>query len=188
MIQAIIFDCFGVLTTDTWNQFLGSLPRDVDLSALRDVRKSYDAGFIGKQDYEQQIRELTGHDYAETEADEEMHKNTQLLAYIATLKEQYKIGLLSNIGSNWVRDSFLTPKEQALFDAMVFSYEVNANKPSARMYEAILEKLAVTPEQAIMVDDVQAFCEAAESLGMKSITYHDFHQCQQDLGTLLRHA
>lgn len=67
MIKAIIFDCFGVLTTDTWNAFLDQLPEGVDIQAARAVHRTYDAGLITKADCNRQIKAITGQIFTELE-------------------------------------------------------------------------------------------------------------------------
>lgn len=187
MISAIIFDCFGVLTSDTWHEFLDSLPENTDIAAARDLNKQYDAGFITEKEFTDQLLELTGKELVQIEDRpiSGIAKNTALLKHIESLKERYKIGLLSNIGTDWIRDDFLTSEEQELFDDMVFSHSVGMTKPNPDIFKLACEHLGVEPAQAVMVDDIEQYCQAAEATGMKSITYANFNQYQQELDTIL---
>ena len=183
-VKAIIFDCFGVLTSARWHAFLDSLPDGVDIEAARAVHRAYDAGIISKEVNASQIEEITGHSYAEIDdiSSEEIVKNSLLLEYIRELKDRgYKIGLLSNIASNWIRDSLLADQEQALFDVMIMSFETGIIKPDPRMFEMVCEKLDVLPEEAIMVDDIDRYCAAAEAVGMQAVIYRDFKQAKQQI-------
>lgn len=114
-------------------------------------------------------------------------KNTALLDYIRELKQNYKIGMISNIASNWIRDSFLTPEEQGLFDEMIFSYEVGMTKPDRRIFLLACERLRISPEEAVMIDDIESYCEAAHGTGMKAVTYRDLEQLKTELKPLLHH-
>lgn len=186
MIKAIVFDCFGVLTTENWHEFLSSLPDSVDVKAVRDVHRAYGAGMITKHECGDTIKELSGREFIELEDSQDsnsglVNKNKALLGYIKELKQQYKIGLLSNIGNNWVRERFLNADEQKLFDAMAFSYEVGANKPAAAMYNAVCEKLGVQPAEVIYIDDMPDYAEAAKSLGMQAVVYENFTKLKTDL-------
>ena len=187
MIKAIIFDCFGVLTTEIWHEFLGDLPGDVDVQAVRDVHRAYGAGTISKRESASKIKEISGREFVEPEDTSygAVDKNIALLGYIQELKSHYKIGLLSNIGNNWVREQFLTADEQALFDAMVFSYEIGTNKPNKAMYDAICGKLGVTFAESIYIDDMQPYVDAAETFGMQAIVYDNFSKLKTDLKTFL---
>lgn len=187
MIKAIIFDCFGVLTADTWHEFLDNLDRNVDIEAARDVHRAYDAGQISKQQCAERIKEITGRSFAELEdvLGGQTNKNTRLIKYIAQLKKTYKIGLLSNVGNNWIRDYFLNVEEQKLFDAYVFSFEAGTTKPDPRIFEMICEKLGVELSASVMVDDIDRYTEAAKSIGMHAVCYKDFEQFRTELDGLL---
>jgi HAD superfamily hydrolase (TIGR01549 family) len=112
-------------------------------------------------------------------------KNTALLEYIETLKPNFKIGILSNMTDDWVRRDFLNEPEQALFDDMVFSYEVGVAKPAPAIFELACDRLGVEPSQAIMIDDIARYVDAAQETGLRGIVYQNLSQMQQELTALL---
>jgi HAD superfamily hydrolase (TIGR01509 family) len=187
MIKAVIFDCFGVLATDKWGAFVDSLPDDADLEAARQAHREYSAGFIDKDEVGARIREATGKDFTEVEdMHESLAKNTGLLAYIAELHQRgLKLGILSNVGSNWIRDTFLTPEEANLFDDFVLSYEVGLLKPDPQMFELAAERLGIETGEAVMVDDKERYCIAATDIGMKAVQFESLAQFKADLEKLL---
>ncbi len=187
MIKAIIFDCFGVLTADSWLAFLSNLPPDADIKRARELNHQLDAGLIDYREFLEGVHQATGQEpkMIEEHVSNTPAKNTQLLNYIAELKGQYKIGLLSNVSTNWIRDTFLDEKEQALFDEMVFSFEVGTTKPNPRIFKIVCEKLGVEPAQAVMIDDIDRYAVAARGVGMQGIVYHDFSQMKRELETTL---
>lgn len=180
MIKAIIFDCFGVLTTDRWKEFSGNLPSEVREQA-RQLNHAYGGGFITRQEFIEQVAEVTARPMQTVLASitGDSTKNQTLLDYIKQLKQDYKIGLISNIGNNWICDSFLNTEEQALFDEMILSYQVGTTKPDPRIYQIACEKLGVEPAEVIFIDDIETYCQAAEAQGMKAVVYHDFNQTKQ---------
>jgi epoxide hydrolase-like predicted phosphatase len=187
-ITAIIFDCFGVLTTDTWRAFLDKLPPETDTDRARELNRQLNSGLIDHADFVQQIRELTGKDIVEIEnvAKSEISKNEVLLNYIRELKERgYKLAIMSNIASNWIRDTFLTPEEIELFDEMIFSYEVGMTKPDPRIFMLACERLRVSAHEAVMIDDIESYVEAAKAEGMAGIVYNDFVQMKSELEAIL---
>lgn len=190
MIKAIIFDCFGVLTTDTWRAFLDSLPDGTDTSSARELNRQYDAGLITERQFLEQVQASTGRlpEQVEDMASSDVLKNTLLLNYINELKANYKIGLLSNIATDWIRDSFLTMDEQVLFDDMVFSHDVGMTKPDPRIFRLSCQRLGVEPNEAVLVDDVEAYVLSARVIGMEGVIYSDFSQCKHDLEQLLHHT
>lgn len=186
MIKAIIFDCFGVLTVDLWKEFVATLP-EVQRQPARDINHAYDAGFINEKKFMEQVRDLTGKSPGEVEKvrNSDGTKNEELLAYIAELKKTYKIGLISNIASNWIRDTLLTDDEQKLFDKMVLSFEVGMTKPDPRIFKLAAVQLSVEPTEVIFIDDIETYCTAARGVGMRAIVYQDFAQLKRDLEAIL---
>ena len=186
MIKAIIFDCFGVLTTDHWKEFCAKLPPGKIVEQAKAFNHDYDAGQLSSDEFVERIYKLTGRRVEQIETKTEISdKNYKLLQYITTLKPQYKIGLLSNIASNWVRDTFLTPKEQKLFDDMTLSFEVGMTKPDHRIYRLACERLNVRPKETILIDDINHYCQAAKEVGLKTVVYEDFIKMKQELEKLL---
>lgn len=189
MIQAIIFDCFGVLTTDTWRAFLDGLPESVDREPARQLNRAYDAGIIDRETFLRQVKEVTGSEPRQVEAmlANEVAKNTPLLDYIQDLKKDYRIGLLSNVATPWITESFLTAREQELFDSMVFSYQVGMTKPDPRIFLLACERLRVAPKEAVLVDDIDRYCEAARAEGLQAVVYQDIPQLKRELEVILSH-
>jgi epoxide hydrolase-like predicted phosphatase len=187
MIRAIIFDCFGVLTTDRWRSFTDSLPTDV-AQQCRECNRAYDSGHITREEFLHSIHELTGKSTKEIDdlLWKNLVKNDALFDYIRELKgQEYKIGLLSNVSSNWIRDTFMTIEEQQLFDAMVFSYETGITKPNPRAFELAAKKLDVSPRACVMVDDIDHYCESAKDMGMQAIIYTGMAQFKGEMDALL---
>jgi epoxide hydrolase-like predicted phosphatase len=186
MVRAIVFDCFGVLTADSWHEFRQSLPH-AQQSIASETNRKYCAGELDKQSFVNAISGLTGYssDYIEQLVDHESEKNKPLLTYIEFLGQTYKIGLLSNVASNWISDHFLTPDEQGYFDAMVLSFKIGLTKPDPRVYEVTCERLGVSPNETVMIDDIDRYVEAAKNIGMQGIVYRNLNQLKRDLTNCL---
>ena len=184
-VKAILFDCFGVLATDTWQAFLDSLPQTADAEEARQAHRDYDRGLLSKKDTAERIEAATGQRFTEIDdvADSSVIKNHKLLTYISELRAKgFKIGMLSNVATNWIRESFLTPREQQLFDDFILSYEVGMVKPQPQMFMLAAKRLGELPEQVLLVDDKPAYCQAAKQVGLKAVQYRNFHQFRDDLG------
>lgn len=187
MIKAIIFDCFGVLTTDIWLAFCDTLPRTANLAVASELNRAFDRGLISEAEFIEGVREATGSEppMLESLRAGELVKNEALLDMIARLKSDFSIGLLSNISSDWITKEFLTLDEQQLFDTMVLSYEVGMAKPDPRIYTLACERLRVTPGETLMIDDRQLYIEAAQAEGLSGIVYEDMHSFRSQLNELL---
>lgn len=189
MIKAILFDCFGVLTADTWREFTATLP-DEQRAQASELNRQYGAAYISKDDFLQAIEELTGNrpDHIDRLIDNETTKNLALLDYIASLKAQYKVALVSNVGTNWIRENFLTQDEQKLFDEFILSYEVRVAKPDPEIFRISADRLGVELSECVLIDDVEYYCQIAESIGMKAVCYEDFKQAKTEIDKLLANS
>lgn len=187
MIRALIFDCFGVLTTDSWLAFLDSLPPTADIARARELNRAYDAGLIDAETFFCEVEAVTGSRPPDIEQlfGGEVVKNVPLLDYIRELKADFLIGLLSNISSDWITRQFLTAAEQELFDQMVLSYEVGMTKPDPRVFMMICERLRVGPHEAVLIDDVVRNVTAARNEGLAGIVYQDLPSLRRELSALL---
>lgn len=96
--------------------------------------------------------------------------NYDLLAYIATLKDQYKLGVLSDA---WITTRETVQKEinENLFDVIMFSAEEGLRKPDPKIYQRLLSRLQVTAEEAIFVDDRIINVRGAEKVGIHGIHF-----------------
>ena len=177
-----------MLTAESWQKFKDKLPEKQAQEAYELMQLST-IGAITYKEFIAGLVRLSGKTEAKVveELSNDDHKNTELLAYIGKLKQRgLKIGLLSNVGNNWIREEFLTAKEQKLFDDMVMSFEVGMNKPDPRIYRLACERLLVEPTEAVFVDDIARYCSAAEAEGMQAIVYTDLQSLQQKIEEILR--
>jgi epoxide hydrolase-like predicted phosphatase len=188
MIKAIIFDCFGVLATDGWLPLKKKYFAN-DIKLFKEAGRlngQVDAGLITQQDRVSWVAKTTG--LSEKEVWHQLSlnlPNKDLLAYIVKLKSNYKIGMLSNVGGDYLKEIF-TKKDIALFDAVSLSYETGIAKPDPRAYGAITEKLGIEPEECVFIDDQVRYCYAAQSIGMQAIQYQNLEQSKNDLEKILQ--
>jgi HAD superfamily hydrolase (TIGR01509 family) len=97
--------------------------------------------------------------------------NHELVAYIRTLRPQYKLGLLSNAWGDLRQAMKERFHFDGLFDDLVISAEVGLAKPDPRIFQLSVERLGVQPAEAVLVDDVLANVEAARGVGLQAIHY-----------------
>lgn len=190
MIKAIVFDCFGVLLADVMRARIASV-RQVDPEAgqrLTDIVKASNRGLITREESAKQMAEIFGMDYQDLIAagNEGEVKNEELIEYIKTLRPRYKLAMLSNIRSRERLDIRFDPGElDSLFDVVVASGDVGLIKPERQIYELTAEKLGVLPDECVMLDDVEEFCEGAIAAGMRAIHFQSTQQGVRELEALL---
>jgi FMN phosphatase YigB (HAD superfamily) len=89
--------------------------------------------------------------------------------------------MLSNTNELHYTHNICTVAVFPLFDAVTLSFEVKAMKPARPMYDDILEKLAVTPEECVYIDDLNENVITANFLGMRGILFMTPEKLVQDL-------
>ncbi len=187
MIRAIIFDCFGVLTTDAWLPFKQQHFGDNQsrLQQATDINKLADGGHITYDEFLSQIADLADMPTAEVRQRVANNvPNTDLFEYAHQLKKKYKIGLLSNASADWLTELF-TPKQVAVFDVTALSYETRTTKPMPQAYEIIADRLEVAVGECVFIDDQERFVTGAREAGMQAIWYKDNEQLKRELEVLL---
>lgn len=188
MIQAIIFDCFGVLFTDNWATFQQKYlaARPVANRRAAELNRRSDLGLMSYDEWVAGMAVLTG--LSETAVRHERHQgvgNDELLRYINTqLHPQYKTAVLSNVGRGFHQDLFRSWHGD-VFDEVVLSFQVGATKPDGSVFITTADKLRVMPEACVFVDDTRANVDAAQSLGMQAIHYEDFRSFQFEIERIL---
>jgi epoxide hydrolase-like predicted phosphatase len=188
MIKAIIFDCFGVLTTQGLEAFYSDYFKDSP-DKLAEAKKLISQLNLGQLEYDNYIKKMAElsdlshnvvRDYISNN-----RPNTRLLAFIAKeLKPKYKIGMLSNASPGWL-DKLLSKEDIALFDDIVLSGEVGLAKPQPEIYQLSARRLGVQTNECLFIDDLVHYCEAAQEQGMQAILYKDFEQMKTELEKLL---
>lgn len=184
-IKAIIFDCFGVLVSDRWLRFRQKyFANDSNkLTQASSLRRQADGGNMNRNEFIRHIANLAGISEEEVTAEIDSSLNTtdqDLLAYIAELKINYKIGFLSNASQNYL-SRFFTPKQIELFDKVSISCETGFVKPDRQSYESIAEMFDTPIEECLLIDDQLEYCRGAQVAGMQAIQYQGLERLKKDL-------
>ena len=187
MISAIIFDCFGVLTTDAWLPFkvkyFSTNPAQFDRAS--ELNQQSDAGLISYEMFLDEVGKMAGMSgNAVQQAISDNVPNEELFDYVRELKQAYKIGLLSNASGDWLSDLF-TKEQLGLFDATALSYDTRQTKPQLEAYETIAERLGEAVDSCVFIDDQERFVTGAREAGMKGVWYKDLPQLKSELAVLL---
>jgi len=97
------------------------------------------------------------------------------------LASRCRLGLLSNtdpIHAARLEESFSFVRH---FSVRIYSNEVGARKPSATIYRSALEALDVSASDAVYIDDIAEFVEAARELGLEAVRFESFDQLAGEL-------
>ncbi|MFI5057363.1 MAG: HAD-IA family hydrolase [Candidatus Acidiferrales bacterium] len=106
------------------------------------------------------------------------------------LSKRYSLALLSNTDPIHVAHLESTYEFVRHFPkpARIYSCVVGASKPDPLMYREALRAAKARAEEAIYIDDIPSYVEAAQRLGMAGITFSSPEQLDSDLRALGVHA
>jgi len=153
----------------------------------RGLVNPYEEGLMSSTDFFAKIRERYK---LELEFDEFkdiwniiFQEDPEVNAIIAHLKDKgYPVFLLSN--TNELHFSYIMERYPIVhsLDEWILSYEVGAKKPKQKIYDAIFEKTDVARSEALYIDDIQSYVEAAKTYGMQALHFTN----AKDLWELLK--
>lgn len=184
--EALIFDYFGVLSSEVASFWFQDYVTTADPSALKDkyVRPA-DKGVISEKELFNQLSALTG--IPKQQIPEQWSKllqvNDDLLSFIKEeLVGKYKLGILTNATSEFLRTALKNHPLAQMFDAIVISSEIGYVKPEPEAYTSILQALSTHPTDALMIDDSPINVEGAKAVGMHALLFTSNNQLKKDLG------
>lgn len=190
MIQAVIFDCFGVLYHGS-TAHLNELTPIENRQELHDLRLAADRGYVTQNEFIKQAAMLIGQTTDELRqllATDHV-RDQQLLDYLEKFIGSYKIALLSNIGRDVIHELFSAEELAHYFDVVVLSSDVGMVKPYPEIFEYTADQLRLSPGECVMIDDLTVNIDGAKAVGMQGIVYHTRPQLAHELHRLgVRHA
>ncbi|MCX6793111.1 MAG: HAD family phosphatase [Candidatus Falkowbacteria bacterium] len=199
MIKAIIFDFGGPIVEwregfeKTYSKY--EELKGLESGAIHNLFESYTRGamvgdFSSVTDFFEKTKPAISLNLDELnmiydEANSLMSLRPEIEKYIVELKKKYQIGLLSNFTSGLEKYLQEVFNISSLFDVVVSSYDVKMRKPDPRIYQHTLEKLKVSPQETVFIDDLKENVEGALSLGINSVLFNNSEQCIADLNNVL---
>jgi len=182
-VKNLIFDVGNVLLEYRWNQMLLDYGLSKEEAAVagplffeHDIWKELDLGNLSVEEviclYEKALPQYAGLiRWFLTNLDLMPIPRKDVWEKVHALKQKgYRIYLLSNYN----KDFFNIHTKNADFlddiDGKVVSYQIHKIKPDPAIYEYLLEKYNLLPEESVFFDDRAENTETAEKLGIRSYT------------------
>jgi 2-haloacid dehalogenase len=107
---------------------------------------------------------------------------------VAVLRDLRATGVRLYALSNWSAETFpiARPRYPFLdwFDGIVISGQERLIKPDARIFEVLLDRYDLLPEQTVFIDDHAPNVEAAAALGIRAIPFTDAETLRTELRAL----
>ncbi len=193
-IRAIIFDIGRVLirvdisrATSGLASGLSLTPEEVWSAIEKDPRwPDWQEGRISPRDWHLHVTKRLGASLTFEQFTEVWNRSLdpnpiQSESFLEKLSKKYRLALLSNT------DSIHMTEEEArfpffrFFPIRIYSFRVGASKPDPVIYREALKACKVRAEEAVYIDDITAYAEAAQRLGMTGIVFRSPQQLQSDL-------
>jgi putative hydrolase of the HAD superfamily len=202
-IRGVIFDFGGVLVDMRWDVSEGlerahGLPRHALLDTLyrtatwQGIERGQGDLLAWRAEAHQLLEDRAGRSlprlHEAWEAARQLIRANITLA--RRLRPAYRTAILSNADVS-LRDRLRALGIHDLFDTVVSSAEEGVAKPEAEIYRRAAERIGVSPETCVFVDDAEVNVRAAETVGMRGLLYrvdrgHDLGTMLADLGVLAR--
>jgi putative hydrolase of the HAD superfamily len=196
MIEAIIFDYGNVIekfdNRRAAKKFSHYSSKSADelysLIYFSGLPEKYDNGLLTTNElYEKIVKlgdlKITKKQFAESFNSKFETINTTI-DLIKRLKPNYKLGLLSNTSEIDYNNAIKKIKVYPLFDAVTVSYKLKIMKPDKKIFFDILKKLKTKPENAVYIDDIKKYSDAASKIGMHGINYVGYEKLIKELKKL----
>lgn len=198
-MKNVVFDLGGVVVD--WNpaRLLEEYPGDSEMPValfqkgfFQEYWPEYDRGTVDQAGIVREMSRFAGRSYAECWDFVEFIKHslrdiptTQCL--IKELSEKgYRLFCLSNMSVEYY--DYLKEREVFnYFDGRIISALEHVIKPEKEIYELLMERYDVVPEESLFIDDLEKNINAAKLLGFNTVHFTDkeqglkeiMHKCEQ---------
>lgn len=195
--RAIIFDIGRVLIRVDVSRAMSGLanglalnPQEVWSAIEKDPRwMDWQEGRISPQDWHLHISKRLGSSLSFEQFTEVWNRALapdpiQSEAFLEKLSRHYRLALLSNtdpIHMSYAETRFPFFR---FFPIRIYSFRLGASKPDPLIYREALRACKVRAEEAVYIDDVAAYSQAAQRLGMAGIIFHTPEQLEEELRAL----
>lgn len=143
--------------------------------------KNQEKGLITSEEFREGIREKIGKPVTDSQIDDAWNSflvdiPLYKLDLLLKLREKYVVYLLSNTNEIHWRWScnhafpYRGFRVEDYFEKIYLSYEMKMLKPDIEIFEAVLQDEDIDPLQTLFIDDSEANCLAAQTLGLSTYT------------------
>lgn len=192
MIKTIIFDFGGVLAqdADSWSGIYQPVRQKVGLT-VEEMGRIWDKHWseieLGQEDLVDFLADLSpavpAADLLEIYAGC-IKINPEVLVIANQLVARgYPLVMLSNESREGA--DIRIGKVAGIFKSVYISALLGMKKPDQKLYNYVLEKENVLPEEVIFIDDREKNISVAKEMGMKTILFQNPSQLQKELDSLL---
>jgi HAD superfamily hydrolase (TIGR01509 family) len=197
-IRNVIFDLGGVLLDWNPERILGGFYADPALRAslqqslfLHPEWRALNRGELTEADFLARAEQRTGRDGAELSALLDSMRESLITKpdTVALLQSLHRRGVplycLSDMPISVYAYLRVRHDFWSAFSGIVISAEVRMAKPDREIFDHLLTRFKLRPEQTVFIDDLQLSVDGAIAAGLYAIQFRDAVQCTRDLDALL---
>lgn len=197
MITTIIFDIGNVLAAFSWREHYKSFGYDEAMverlgraTVMSPLWSETDRGVIPREELMRRFAE------SDPEIAEDIRRVlsdvrtlvTRLdyaVPWVKALKEKgCRVLYLSNFSEKAEKDCAEALDFIPYMDGGILSYRDRVIKPMPEIYELLIDRYALTPEECVFLDDTQANLDAARAFGFHTILFRTREQAVEELSRL----
>lgn len=194
MIKTVIFDIGNVLAGFRWKEYYDSFPyseevkeRIANATVKSAVWAEYDKGNMSDEEI---IEAFVKNDPGiEKEIRESLDNISDMLVrfdyaipWIKALKENgYQVLVLSNFSHKAVVECAHVLDFLPYTDGGILSYKDHVIKPQPEIYELLINRYQLVPEECVFMDDLEENIKGAANAGIHTILFKDEMQAKSKL-------
>ena len=196
-IKSIVFDFGGVITNPvdclidcSKLELALGIPRDKIQKAFNRTYFLHPTNVVSPKEFCKKFSKLLGASLTGDqcncvyyEMEHSFNIKPEILEYIQSLKQEYRIILLSNI---YIieRTRAIEKRLAPYFHAMYFSNRIGLAKPDPKIFQFLLDKERLQAADCIFIDDKKENVKAARSLGFHAIEFKGLDELKRSFDKL----
>lgn len=197
MIKTIIFDIGNVLTDFRWEEFFKERGYSEEIrtrignaTVKSAVWPEYDRGMLTDEEImERFVENDPGIEKELRESLEDIHdmvtKRDYAIPWIQELKKKgYRLLYLSNFSHKAEKDCADAIDFIPYMDGGILSYKDKVIKPEPAIYQLLIDRYGLVPEECVFLDDMKTNLEGAKAFGIHTVLFTTKEAAQEELRRL----
>lgn len=176
MKNLLLFDCFGVVMREVAPYWFRRYYTPEEADRIKEsMMHDGDVGAVPDDVLYRRLGEAVGvpGDVIRREWEDLVIPNHDAVSLIRELKSRYRVALLSNAMSGYLRYALDKCGIADLFDFVIVSAEVKLVKPDPAIFRLALDRAGVVAKDALMIDDVEKNLVGARAVGIDGYLFRD---------------
>jgi epoxide hydrolase-like predicted phosphatase len=196
MSKVLVFDLGNTVLTNDWHHDRPekdiafceyfNVSKEVLESSFDSVWLDFSLGKISEEHFWEIFLEKSGTKKPNVKKAKALWRKYQkpidgMLDLLSMLKKNYRMAAITNISKEWLAFKRKKFKLDAYFETIVSSAGTGIKKPDPKIYQILIKRLKVKPENCIFIDDSKKVFEGVQKQGLNIILFKDRMRLEEDL-------